>query len=150
MLTLAFPRGAHALLASLRNCLPQTIGLHPLSWHDRGDFNNANLGVALRWGGGLAAGGFCNSYGQPSWYGGLVVPAFERHAFQLELMAGVITGYSESTPVGLAAVPILGCRLSPRNSLRVILMPRFVIPANVVHVMFERRLGGRAPPRNRS
>jgi hypothetical protein len=145
-LTLAFPCGAHAQLTLPRNALPQAVRLHLCSWHDRGEYNNANLGVALRWDGGLAAGGFYNSYGRPSWYGGLVVPTFERRAFQLELMAGVITGYSESSPVDLVAVPILGWRLSPRNSLQVVLMPRFVIPANVVHVMFERRLGDIAGP----
>ena len=140
-LVLAFPRGALAQLALPQNCLPQTVRLHVVSWHDRGQYNNANLGAALRWNGGLAAGGFYNSFGRPSWYGGLVVPAFEGRAFQLELMAGVITGYSESSPVDLVAVPSLGLRLSPRNSLQVVFMPRFVIPANAVHVMFERRLG---------
>ena len=143
-LILAFAPGALAQLALPRNCLPQTVRLHLVSWHDRGGYDNANLGVALRWGGGLVAGGFHNSFGRPSWYGGLVVPAFESRAFQLELMAGVITGYSESSPVDLVAVPSLGWRLSPRNSLQLVLMPRFVIPANVLHVMFERRLGDAA------
>jgi hypothetical protein len=148
-LTMTLSGGALAQLVLPRNCLPQTVRLHVVSWHDRGEFNNANLGAALRWRGGLVAGGFYNSFGRPSWYGGLVVPVLESHAFQLELMAGVITGYSESGPVDLVAVPSLGWRLSPRNSLQVVLMPRFVIPANVVHVMFERRLGdgaGRSRP----
>ena len=143
-LVLAFPRGALAQLALARNCLPQTVRLHLASWHDRGEYNNANLGVALRWNAGLVAGGFCNSYGRPSWYGGLVLPAFESRALQLELMAGVISGYSDSSPVDLVAVPSVGWRLSPRSSLQVVFMPRFVIPANAVHVMFERRLGGSA------
>jgi len=146
---LAFPGVALTQLALPPSCLPQTVRLHVVSLHDRGEFNNANLGVALRWKGGLAAGGFYNSYGRPSWYGGLVVSAFESRAFQLELMTGVITGYSESSPFDLVAVPSLGWHLSPRSSLHVVLMPRFVIPANVVHVMFERRLGdiaGRSHP----
>ena len=141
MLVLVFPCGAQAQLALPRNSLPQAVRFHLASWHDRGDFNNANPGLALRWKGGLVAGGFHNSFGRPSWYGGLIVPAFESRAFQLELMAGVITGYSDSGPVDLVAVPTLGWRLSPQNTLQVVLMPRFVIPANVVHVMFERRLG---------
>jgi hypothetical protein len=140
-LVLAFPRGASGQRAVPGNLLPQSVRVHIASWHDRGDYNNANLGAALRWNGGLAVGGFYNSYGRPSWYGGLVVPAFEGRAFQVELMAGLITGYSESRPVDLVAVPSLGWRLSPRNALQVVFMPRFVIPANVVHVMFERRLG---------
>ena len=140
-LALALPLGARAQPALPRNAVPQTVRLHLISWHDRGGFNNANLGLALRWSGGLVAGGFNNSYGRPSWYGGLVVPAFERGAFQLELMAGLITGYSDASPVNLVAVPSLGWRLSPRSSLQVVFMPRVVIPANAVHVMFERRLG---------
>ena len=138
---LAFPRGALALPALARDALPKSVRLHLVSWHDRGDFNNANLGAALLWNGGLTAGGYSNSYGRPSWYGGLVVPAFESRVFRLELMTGVITGYSESNPFDLAAVPILGWRLSPRSALHAVFMPRFVIPANVVHVMFERRFG---------
>ena len=140
-LTLAFPAGGFAQL------LPQAVRLHVASWHDRGDYNNANLGAALRWKGGLTVGGFNNSFGRPSWYGGLVVSAFESHAFQLELMTGVISGYSDSSPVDLVAVPSLSWRLSPRSTLQVVFMPRFVIPANAVHVMFERRLGAvRADP----
>ena len=149
-LMLAFPCSAFAQLALPRNGLPQTVRIHIGSWHDRGEYNNANLGLALRWNGGLVAGGFSNSYGRPSWYAGAVVAVFEYHAFQLELMAGVITGYSESSPIDPVAVPSLGWRLSPRNTLQVVLMPRFVIPANAVHVMFERRFGdsaGRSPSR---
>ena len=145
MLTAAFAAGAHAEVGSLRNALPQAVGIHMVSWHDRGDFNNANVGIALRWDGGLTIGGFHNSYERPSAYGGLVVPVFERRAFQLQLMAGMVTGYSEANPADLVAVPILGWRVSPRNTLQVAFMPRFVIPANVVHVMFERRLADPAP-----
>src|SRR2546422_11381636 len=76
-LTLAFPGAALAQLAFPRNCLPQTVRLHVVSWHDRGDFNNANLGVALRWNGGLAAGGFYHNYRPAGWVGGLGVPAVE-------------------------------------------------------------------------
>ena len=138
MLALAFPRVALA-----QGALPQAVRLHLASWHDRGGFNNANLGLALRWDAGLAVGGFNNSYGQASWYVGLVVPLFERRAFQFEVMTGAITGYSESSPIDLAVVPSLGWRLSPRSTLQVVLMPRIVIPANAVHVMFERRFGDR-------
>ena len=130
---------------ALAQFLPQAVRLHVASWHDRGDFNNANLGMALRWEGGLALGGFRNSFGRPSWYGGMVIPAFEGRAFQLELMAGVISGYSDSSPVDLVAVPSLGWRMSPRNSLQVVFMPRFVIPANAVHVMVEHRWGELRP-----
>jgi hypothetical protein len=139
MLVVAFPRCGLA-----QGALPQAVRLHLVSWHDSGDFNNANLGVALRWNGGLAVGGFCNSYHRPSWYAGLVVPVFAHRAFQLEVMTGAITGYSQSRPVDLAIVPSLGWRLSPRTSLQVVLMPRVVIPANAVHVMFERRFGSSA------
>lgn len=124
---------------ALAQLLPQAVRLHVASWHDRGDFNNANLGMALRWKGGLALGGFHNSFGRASWYGGMALPAVEGGAFQLELMAGVISGYSDSSPVDLVAVPSLGWRMSPRNSLHVVFMPRFVIPANAVHVMVEHR-----------
>ena len=134
-LILAFPAGAGA-----QAVLPRAVRLHLVSWHDSGDFNNANPGAALRWNGGLAAGGFNNSYGRASWYAGLVVPLVERR-FQVELMTGAITGYSESTPIDLVIVPSLGWRMSPRTSLQVVLMPRVVIPANAVHVMLERRLG---------
>jgi hypothetical protein len=133
------PDAAFAQLAG--DLVPQAVRLHLVSWHDRGDFNNANLGVALRWKGGPTVGGFHNSFGRASWYGGLIIPLVERQALQLELMTGVISGYSESSPVDLVAVPTLGVRLSPQNSLQVVFMPRFVIPANVVHVMFERRFG---------
>jgi hypothetical protein len=139
-LVLTLPSGSFA-----QAVLPQTVRLHLVSWHDRGGYDNANLGMALRWSNGLVAGGFNNSLGRASWYGGLIIPAFERRALRLELMAGAITGYSTSSPVDLVAVPSLGWRLSPRNTLQVVFMPRLVISANAVHVMVERRLG--APER---
>ena len=140
-LVLAFPPGALAQLALPRSLLPQAVRLHLVSWHDHAGYNNANLGAALRWKGGLTAGGFNNSYGGSSWYAGLIVPIVESRVIQLELTAGAITGYSETSPADLVAVPSLGLRLSPRNSVLVVVMPRFVIPATAVHVMFERRLG---------
>lgn len=142
------PQGVKAQHARSQSVLPKAVRLHLFSWHDRGGYDNANLGVALRWNGGLVAGGFNNSFGRASWYGGLVVPAFESHRFQLELTAGLITGYSEVGPVDLVAVPSLGWRLSPRNTLQVAFMPRFVISANAVHVMLERRLWGTAGPQD--
>jgi hypothetical protein len=57
-------------------------------------------------------------------------------------MGGVISGYSESTPLDVVAVPSLGWRVTPSSTLQIVFMPRFVIPANVVHVMFERRFAG--------
>src|SRR5262249_11503528 len=137
----AFPSGALAQLGLPRSFVPQAVRVHLYTWHDRGDFNNANPGLALRWNGGLVAGGFYNSVDRPSWYGGLVLPVFESHALRLELMTGAITGYSETSPVDLVAVPSLGWHLSPRSTVDVVFMPRFVIPANAVHVMFEQRLG---------
>ena len=148
-LVLALPGAARACVGSPRSFVPETIRLHLASWHDRGGYDNANLGLALRWNGGLVAGGFKNSFGRPSWYGGLVVPAFEKGAVRLELMAGVISGYSDTSPVDVVAVPSLGWRLSTRSTLQVVFMPRFVIPANAVHVMFEQRLGAIEPPRHR-
>jgi hypothetical protein len=141
LLLLSFPRGSGAQSASRSGLVPQAIRLHLLSWHDRDGYDNANLGAALRWKGGLVVGGFNNSLGRMSWYGGLTVPAFQRRAIQLELMAGVITGYSDATPVDVVAVPTLGWRLTARNTLQVVFIPRFVVAANAVHVMFERRIG---------
>lgn len=137
-LTLVLAPSAHAKLS------PQALRLHLGSWHDRGDFHNANVGVALRWKGGLTIGGFHNSLGRGSGYGGLVLPILDRRGIQLELMTGVITGYSETSPIDVVAVPILGWRMSERNALQVVFMPRLVIPANAVHVMFERRFGAGA------
>lgn len=129
---------------ALAQVLPETVRLHLASWHDRGGYDDANLGMALRWSNGLVAGGFNNSLGRASWYGGLILPALGKRALRLELMAGAITGYSTSSPVDLVAVPSLGWRFSPRNTLQVVFMPRLVIQANAVHVMVERRLGGSA------
>lgn len=140
-LMLAFPREGFAQLALPTSILPEAVRFHLGSWHDRGGYDNANLGVALRWKSRLVVGGFNNSYSRPSCYGGLVVPAFEKGAVRLELMAGVISGYSDVSPVDLVAVPSLGWRLSPRSSLQVVLMPRVMISANAVHLMYERRLG---------
>ncbi len=139
--------GARAPSAVASSFLPQAVRAHVASWHDRGDFNDANPGLALRWSSGFVAGGFYNSYRRPSWYGGFAVPVFARHAIEPEVMAGVITGYSDSSPLDVVAVPSLGWRMSPRNSVQVVFMPRFVIPANVVHVMFERRFGDGASDR---
>jgi len=143
MVLLTLASGAPAQAAAPGSLLPSAVRLHLVSWHDRGEFENVNLGLALRWKGGPTVGGFHNSFGRASWYAGLIVPLVEKRAFQLELMTGVISGYSESSPVDLVVVPTLGLRLSPQSSLQVVFMPRFVIPANVVHVMFERRLGSR-------
>ena len=147
-LTLMLHGAAHGQTGELNSLLPQSVLFHVGSWHDRGDYNNVNLGGALWWKGGLTAGGFYNSFSRPSWYGGLRVRAYETRILQLDLMAGAITGYSETGPLDLVAVPSLGWRLTPRNSLHVVFIPRFVIPANAVHVMFEHRLGeGRSGPR---
>jgi hypothetical protein len=135
-LVLAFPGAAAAQLA-----WPQYVRLHLGSWHDRSGYDNANLGLAVRWSGGLTVGGFHNSLGRPSYYGGLVVPIFDRRSVRLELMSGVITGYSEASPLDVVAVPTLGWHLSQRNTLQIVFIPRFVIPANAIHLMFERRLG---------
>jgi len=136
MLVLAVPGAALA-----QPPWPQSVRFHLVSWHDRGDFNNANLGIGLRWNRGLTLGGYQNSFGRASWYGGITMPLFEGHALQLELMTGVVSGYSDSSPADLVAVPSLGWRPTQRGSLQVVFMPRFVIPANVVHVMYEWRLG---------
>jgi len=125
--------------------MPESVRLHLGSWHDRGDYNNANLGGALRWKGGLTVGGFYNSFSRPSWYGGIALRPVETRLLQLELLAGVISGYSETGPLDLVAVPSVGWRITPRNALQVVFIPRFVIPANAVHVMFEHRLGETPP-----
>src|SRR5215475_10411210 len=106
-IALSFPPGAIAQSSLARTVVPEAIRFHLASWHDRPGYDNANFGGALRWRGGLVAGGFNNSLGRTSWYGGVVVPAFEAHAIQLELMAGVITGYSDVAPVDVVAVPSL-------------------------------------------
>lgn len=144
-LVLALPRAAHAQPGWTWSVLPQSVRLHLGSWHDRPGYNNANLGLALRWKSGLVAGGFHNSLSRPSWYGGMIVPLYEKR-LQVELMAGVITGYSETGPLDVVAVPSLGWRLSSRSSVQVILIPHMVIPANAIHVMFERSFGGDSQP----
>jgi hypothetical protein len=138
---LVTPGTGHAQVQWPRHPLPDAVRLHVVSWHDRGDFNNANMGAALHWQGGLTAGGYYNSMRRASVYAGFTVPVYDRNAWRLDVMMGAITGYSDSEPAQPVLVPVLGWRLNPRNMVQVVFMPRFVLPANVVHLMVETRFG---------
>lgn len=138
---LLFPAACLAQIAWPKRPLPDAVRLHVASWHDRGDFNDANLGLAVHWTGGFSAGGYYNSIRRASWYAGFLVPVYDRHSIRLEVLMGAITGYSDSTPAIPIAVPVFGYQLHPHQSIQLVFLPEFVLPANAVHAMYEVRFG---------
>ena len=98
MFLLIHPARADAQLHWPNRPVPESVRLHVASWHDRGHFNNANLGLAFNWPGGLSAGGYYNSMDRASWYAGFFVPVYDHHALRFDVMMGAVTGYSDATP----------------------------------------------------
>ncbi len=143
LLLLIWAWPAFAEPKSSASLLPDGVRLHLGSWHDRGDFDNSNFGLALCWPQGLVAGGYRNSYGNASWYTGLLGTLYEHHALRVEVMLGAVTGYSQTAPVLPVAVPVVGYRVFRRTSAQCIYMPGMVMPggANVLHFMAEHRFG---------
>ena len=141
VLLLLGPGVAHAQLKLPTRPLPEAGRLHVGSWHDHGDYDNANLGLGATWQGGLTAGIYHNSFGKASGYAGMIGNLITRRAIQVDVMLGAITGYSESAPILPVAVPVLGARVGRSTLLQVIYMPASVMPgnANVFHFMIDQR-----------
>lgn len=139
MLLLLIPATGQAQIQWPKRPLPDAARLHVASWHDRGEFNNANAGLALHWPGGFSAGGYYNSMSRASWYAGFTVPVYDYHSLQLDVMVGALTGYSLATPAIPIMVPVFGYRLNPQNAVQLVFIPHLVLPANIVHAMYEYR-----------
>ena len=137
----AAPAASQARLSWPTRPLPDAVRVHAVSWHDRGHYNNANPGLAFHWPGGLEAGGYYNSVNRASWYAGFSVPVYDRHRLKLDVLMGVLSGYSHASPLTPVLVPVVGYRFTPRNTVQVVFIPRLILPANIVHVMVETRLG---------
>lgn len=108
------------------------VGLHLLSWHHSGDFNNATLGAYARLDCSVQAGIFYNSEHRATVYGGYVFED-ETDAFPFFALVGVGTGYDAAPIIPIAAV---GVKLG--DHLRLSYAPQVeVTGAHVLHLTFE-------------
>ena len=124
-----------------------TLGVHTISYHDQGHFNNHNPGVYLEHLG-WTVGYYRNSINQDSLYGG--------HAWQWDLpanpmfqsaslMAGVVSGYRSRTyrhDYSVMGAFCLKHDLNEQHGVRLSLLPTHSkSPANyVLHLSYEFKL----------
>ncbi len=90
----------------------QTFGLHLVSGHAHGGYNNVNPGVYVRLDNGATLGTFRNSHSRQSVYAGYTVEK-SWNGFSAALTVGGITGYKEASVMVLAvpSVAYSGVRL---------------------------------------
>ena len=108
--------GASLMLAlsACSDAQADTLGVHTVSWHDRGGYNNANHGLMYRHGAtGLTAGTYCNSESRSdrfrdaprcrlSTYAGMHWDWTLRPGLAVGATAGVLTGYSRASVIPFA------------------------------------------------
>ncbi|NDC61897.1 MAG: hypothetical protein EBZ60_07800 [Betaproteobacteria bacterium] len=124
-----------------------TFGVHTVSYHDRGYFNNVNTGVYLEHEG-LTGGYYKNSLNKDSAYAGYTLkfalptnPLFQSAA----VMGGVVSGYrTKSYPhdYSLMAAFSLKHDFNEQHGLRLSILPTHSkSPANyVLHLSYELKM----------
>lgn len=128
---------------------PWIVGLHMISWHWPGchdidrrcePYHNANVGVYARAPSGLTFGGFTNSYGRASAYGGWT---FESPSKRFALTTALASGYP-NRPVQVMVVPSVRFELRRGLWLRAAGGPRVDSKgAAVLHMTLEWQTGHR-------
>jgi hypothetical protein len=124
-----------------------TFGVHTVSYHDRGYFNNVNTGLYLEHQG-LTGGYYKNSLNKDSVYGGYTMtyalpanPLFQSAA----VMVGVVSGYrTRSYPhdYSLMAAASLKHDFNEQHGIRLSVLPTHSkSPANyVLHLSYEMKI----------
>jgi len=121
-----------------------TLGVHTVSYHDQGNFNNNNFGVYVEHDG-WTGGYYKNSINQDSVYGGYVVqwPLPANPLFQsASVMGGVVSGYRSRTyhhDYSVMGAFSLKHDITEQHGLRLSILPTHSkSPANyVLHVSYE-------------
>ncbi len=124
-----------------------TLGLHTVSYHDHGNFNNNNTGVYLQHNG-WTGGYYKNSINQDSFYGGYVLewdlppnPVFQSAS----ILGGVVSGYRSRTynhDYSVMGAFSLKHDFNEQQGLRLSILPTHrKSPANyVLHLSYEFKL----------
>lgn len=115
------------------------LGLHLMSYHDAGNFNNVNPGIYIKHESGVTVGTYYNSVKRQSYYGGYTFKPIDALP-NLDVTVGVVTGYP-SMPVAPLFIPSYTFYKSDDGlRARAAFLPRFgdVQPANVIHFMVEK------------
>lgn len=129
-----------ALLIGLATCadtradiLPETVGIHAVSWHEKDGMNNVNPGIYGRWDNGFTAGTYYNSERRQTFYAGWT---FADSSDTFAVTVGAATGYMRASVVPIL-VPSVRLPMTDRFSLRVSVAP--VKDAAAIHLSFEGR-----------
>ncbi len=115
------------------------LGLHLMSHHDTGNFNNVNLGIYLKHDSGATVGTYYNSLKRQSYYGGYTLTPIDSIP-NLDVTVGVVTGYPKM-PVAPMVIPSYTFyKRDDGIRARAAFLPKFgdIQPANVIHFMVEK------------
>ena len=116
------------------------LGAHLMSYHDSGNYNNANLGLYLQHQSGVTVGSYYNSERRQSYYGGYTFKPFD-HLPRLDVTAGLVSGYRAKrfTPFMLPSYTVY--ESDDGVHVRLGFLPRrgSFPPANVMHMMVEKQ-----------
>lgn len=114
--------------------LPDTVGAHLATWHDRSGFCNFNPGLYLRWKSGLTIGAYENSDCRVSAYAGWT---YSYGPFAVT--AAIVTGYTHHSPMP-ALIPSVLLPVGEGLSARIAFIPKVEKhSANAIHLMVERK-----------
>lgn len=124
-------------LASAANA--QTVGIHTVSVHAHGGYNNVNPGLYVRHGG-ITFGTYRNSYRKQSAYLGYTLETPQWHSMTAAVTVGAITGYERASVMPML-VPSVAYHFG-RSAVRLGIVPRPPVNGGsaAMHLMFETRL----------
>jgi hypothetical protein len=116
------------------------LGAHLMSYHDSGNYNNANVGVYLQHQSGLTAGSYYNSERKQSYYGGYTFKPFDRFS-RLDVTLGIVSGYSMKRLTPFMLPSYAAYESDDGMRIRLGFLPRIgsFQPANVLHMMAEKQ-----------
>jgi hypothetical protein len=115
-------------------------GAHLMSYHDAGNYNNANLGAYVQHQSGVTVGSYYNSERKQSHYGGYTFKPFDQFP-RLDVTAGMVSGYSAGRFVPFVLPSLTAYVSDDGTRARLGYVPRVgsFQPVNVVHLMVEKQ-----------
>jgi hypothetical protein len=98
------------------------VGVHLVSAHAQGQWNDQNYGMYVRWTSGQVLGTYRNSEYRQSVYAGQVFTVVDGPVITADVMVGVVSGYASGAIP--AVIPTVGVRVADRTVLRTTFVPR--------------------------
>ena len=122
------------------NCLAiATIGLHLVSWHDTGGYNNVNPGVYTKTECGITIGAYENSINKTTVYVGYT---YDPPKLPVWASVAIATGYKPETNMTLTPIGMVGLKSQQYKGtrFRIGYIPKIkgVNQVNVLHLTFEK------------